>query len=89
MINSDPIRSKLTAGAAEHGAKNEAKYFLMAGGRYLNQSGQHLQSGRQYAWQGTIEQARRCRSLFDAAAGCRVIPVNALSFTLHSVEEAA
>lgn len=85
----DPIRSKLTAGAAEHVAKNERKFFLMAGGLYLNQSGQHLQSGRRYAWQGTIDQARKCRASFNAAAGCRAVPVQSLAVTLQSQEEAA
>lgn len=89
MINNDPIRSRLTAGAAEHVAKTEQKHFLMCQGLYLNQSGQHLQHGRTYAWQGTIEQARACRAAFNAAAGCRAVPVNAINFTLQPQEEAA
>lgn len=89
MMNSDPIRSKGNAGAAEHAAKTEQKHFLMSGGLYLNQSGQHLQHGRRYAWQGTIEQARACRAVFNAAAGCRAVPVNAINFTLQPAEEAA
>lgn len=88
-LTSDPIRSKLTAGAAEHKAKNEQKHFLMCQGMYLNQSGHHLQHGRTYAWQGTIEQARKARAAFNAAAGCRAVPVNAINFTLQPQEEAA
>lgn len=89
MISNDPIRSKLTAGAAEHRAKTERQHYLMACGLYLNQSGRHLQSTREYAWQGTMAQARNCRAEFNAAAGCRTVPVDAISFKLHAVEEAA
>lgn len=59
---------------ANHQAK-ASKFYLMSGGQYLHQQGQHLQVGTRYAWQGTIEQARACRAKFDAAAGCKTVAV--------------
>jgi hypothetical protein len=69
----DPVRSSYS----EHIATSTRQYFLMAGGKFLNQSGQFMQDGRRYAWKGTIEQARNCRSQFVAAASCRVVAVKA------------
>lgn len=54
------------------------KYHLRAGLQYLHQEGKHLQSGRAYAWVGTIEQARAMRRQSDAAAGCKARLVTAL-----------
>jgi len=48
------------------------KYHLRAGADYLHFSGLMLTSKRVWAWTGTIEQARKCRRTFDAAAGCKL-----------------
>lgn len=57
-----------------HHAKTQ-KYHLKSGSLYLHQSGQHLQIGRQYAWTGTVEQARAARRAFDAAVGTTLVGV--------------
>lgn len=57
---------------------NKPKYHLRAGLQYLHQEGNHLQSGRAYAWVGTIDQARAMRRKSDAAAGCKARLVTAL-----------
>lgn len=74
------------AGIAEYTAKHP-QYYLMAGGKFLHQSGLCLQDGRKYAWQGSIEQARNCRRQFDAAAGCRAISVAGFTPTRQTVED--
>lgn len=56
----------------------DTRFFLMTGGLYLHQSGQHVQRGTQYAWQGSIEQARAMRRRSDAAAGCKAVPVKSI-----------
>lgn len=69
----------IRASGAEAGffvAAKRRQYYLKSGDLYLNQNGTHLQQGRKWAWKGDIEQARACRRSFDAAAGCRAIPVN-------------
>lgn len=76
------------SGRAEHNAKRERLYYLMAAGKYLNHGGQYLQGGKLYAWKGTIDQARACRVRHGAAAGCRAVPVVAVSFTLQGSVEA-
>ncbi len=76
------------SGIAEHTAK-QPKVFLMAGGLFLHQSGLCLQKGRQYAWSGTIEQARAMRRTSDAAAGCKAIHTPSITPTLQPVEDDA
>ena len=66
-------------------AKDE-KHFLMSGGLYLHESAGHLQKGRVNAWKGTIEQAQNCRARHDAAAGCKLIAVDAITPQLQTVE---
>lgn len=82
-----PTRSIAKAGLAEHIAKNDRKHFLTAGNQWLHWSGSKLTSKRSEAWQGTIDQARACRRTFSAAAGCRAIPVNAITPTLMAQED--
>lgn len=81
----DPIRSSITSAAKEYFGKAERRFFLMAGGQYLHWSGAMLTSKRRDAWRGTIDQARACRRVFDAAAGCRAIPVASVTPTLQTV----
>lgn len=65
----------------------DAKYVLRAGNQWLHWSGLTLTSDRKNAWSGTIEQGRACRRTFDAAAGCKLIAVQAITPTPVSVEE--
>lgn len=74
----DPIRSKLHAGAAELTAKHERRYYLRAGNMWLHWSATKLTGKRCEAWSGTIEQARNCRRDKPAAAGCKAIPINSI-----------
>lgn len=74
------------AGLAEHTAKSDRLHYLVAGGKYLHQSGLCLQDGRKYAWQGTIEQARAIRRRSDAAAGCLAISITAVTPTALNAE---
>jgi hypothetical protein len=78
----DPVR----ASRSEHKASADRQYYLMSGGKFLNQSGEFLQDGRKYAWQGTIDQARNCRARYGAAAGCRAVPIHATIPTALAVE---
>lgn len=60
---------------------NKPKYHLRAGLLYLFWDCTKLTDNRDWAWKGSIEQARACRRKFDAAAGCklrvvRTIPVH-------------
>lgn len=80
-------KSLMHSGAAEYAAK-APRFYLMAGGRYLHQSGDHLQDGRRYAWTGTIDQARNCRRDHPAAAGCRTVNVRSIVPTPLQEEEA-
>lgn len=84
MISSP--QAMMHSGRAEFAAK-ERKYFLMAAGQYLNQSGKHLQSGTRYAWAGSIDQARAIRRTSPAAAGCRTVNVRSIVPTPMQTEE--
>lgn len=59
---------------ANHTAK-APQYHLRSGGMYLHDSGSKLQPGSLYAWKGTIEQARKVRATFSAAAGCKAVAI--------------
>jgi hypothetical protein len=48
------------------------RYHLRAGANYLHFSGLMLTDKRAWAWTGSVEQARKCRRRFDAAAGCKI-----------------
>lgn len=61
------------------------KYHLRAGLQYLHWSGSSLTSNRDHAWSGNIDQARACRRTFDAAAGCKTVPVSSLP--MHEEQE--
>lgn len=65
---------------------NKPKYHLRAGDMYLHMGGKWLQSGREYAWVGTIEQARAMRRQSDAAAGCKIRAVRPIP--AHTEEDA-
>lgn len=86
-FTADPIRARSIAGAAEHKAK-APQYYLMDRGRYLHNSGDHLQDGRRYAWTGSIDQARAIRRASSAAAGCRTVNVRSIVPTPMQTEEA-
>lgn len=49
------------------------KFYLMRQGQYLHQAGLHMQTGRRWAWTGTVEQARAMRLKADAAVGCILV----------------
>ncbi len=74
------------ASISESVSRATPAFVLMAGGLYLHQSGLCLQKGRKYAWQGTIEQARAIRRRFDAAAGCRAVPIASITPKLQPEE---
>ena len=85
MISSP--QAMMHSGRAEFEAKRP-KFYLMAAGQYLNQSGKHLQTGTLYAWTGSMEQARNCRRTSPAAAGCRTVNVRSIVPTPIQTEEA-
>lgn len=79
----------IRAQGAEAGFIHEAKkprYHLRAGLQYLFYDGSKLTSDRAYAWTGTVEQARKARKAFDAAAGCKLRSIQTIP--VHSEEEA-
>lgn len=65
---------------------NKPKYHLRAGDMYLHFSGLMLTADRAWAWLGSIEQARKCRRTFDAAAGCKIRAVRPIP--AHTEEDA-
>ncbi|KKB09381.1 hypothetical protein [Devosia chinhatensis] len=82
MAITGPVRSSFS----EHQSKTERKYYLRSGARWLHWSGTKLTDKRREAWKGSIEQARSCRRSFDAAAGCRAVPVNSIIPTVLAEE---
>lgn len=75
------ITSLYSTAASIRAMKNEGvsimegrrpRYHLRVGGLYLHFSGLMLTDKRAWAWTGSIEQGRKCRRSFDAAAGCRL-----------------
>lgn len=79
------VRAIKAQSLAVHEAKQQ-RYYLMAGGQYLHQECKHLQSGKAYAWSGTMEQTVNCRRAHPAAAGCRTHPI--ISIPKHVQEPA-
>lgn len=73
-------------GALSQSVHNKPKYHLRAGTEYLHFSGLMLTPHRPWAWVGTIEQARKCRRAFDAAAGCKIRAVRPIP--AHTEEDA-
>lgn len=65
------IRALKAEALSIHNAKTQ-KYHLRAGRQYLFWDGSKLTDNREWAWVGTVEQARNCRRRFDAAAGCKI-----------------
>jgi hypothetical protein len=65
---------------------NKPKYHLRAGDMYLHMSCTKLTDQRDWAWVGTIDQARHARKRFDAAAGCKIRAVQ--SIPQHQEEDA-
>ena len=49
------------------------KFHLCNGMLYLHFSGAMLTDKKEWAWTGSMEQARRCRATFDAAVGCKAV----------------
>lgn len=65
------VRALKAESLAAHKAKTP-RYHLKAGNQYLFWDGSKLTPNRDWAWSGTVEQARACRRKFAAAAGCRL-----------------
>lgn len=77
----------IRAHGAEAGSIHEGKkprYHLRAGLEYLFYDASKLTSERKWAWVGTVEQARKCRRDFPAAAGCKLRSIQTIP--VHSEE---
>lgn len=65
---------------------NKPKYHLRAGTEYLHMSGLFMTAQRAWAWVGNVDQARKCRRTFDAAAGCKIRAISPIP--AHTEEDA-
>ena len=76
MFIHDPIRSKVSTADKMFGVTTKTHtgmVRLRAGNQWLHWSGGFLTDNASWAWTGTIDQARKARAVFDAAAGCKVV----------------
>lgn len=72
----DPVRSKISNADKMFGVSTKtgtSMVRLRAGNQWLHWSGKFLTDNSKHAWSGTVDQARKCRAAFDAAAGCKVV----------------
>ncbi|MBK1793390.1 hypothetical protein JHL21_02620 [Devosia sp. WQ 349] len=66
------IRTSSTRMKLAHEAKTMRRVVPKAGDKFLHWSGGFLTDDPKQAWSGSVEQARNCRRVFDAAAGCKM-----------------
>ena len=77
------IRGIKAEGVAIQAAR-KPRYHLRAGLQYLHMSCTKLTDQRDWAWVGTIDQARTARRRFPAAAGCKARAIQTIP--VHSEE---
>jgi hypothetical protein len=75
----DPVRSKISNADKMFGVSTKTgtgMVRLRAGNQWLHLSGKFLTDNPDWAWAGSLDQARACRAKFDAAAGCKIDDVS-------------
>lgn len=70
---------------AIHNAKTP-RYHLRAGRDYLFYDGSRLTPVRDWAWVGTVEQAKVARKRFDAAAGCKLRAIQTIPTHVEEIQ---